>query len=142
MKNEPFVIERVYDAPADKVWQALTDREQMKKWYFDIPSFKAEPGFEFQFTGGSEEKPYLHLCKIIEVIPNKKLKHSWRYDGYPGNSFVTWELFDEGKKTKVRLTHEGLETFPADVADLARKNFEAGWNDIVGTLLKGFVEKK
>lgn len=139
MKQEPFVIERVYDAPRERVWEAITNKDYMKQWYFNIASFKAEPGFEFRFEGGSKDKTYLHLCKIIEVIPGKKLKHSWQYDGYPGNSFVTFELFDEGSKTRLKLTHEGLETFP-DMPDFARKSFEGGWTQIIGTSLKNFVE--
>lgn len=140
MKAEPFVIERVYNAPAEKVWHAITDREAMKQWYFDIKEFKPEPGFEFQFEGGTEEKSYVHLCKITEVIPNKKLTYSWRYEGYEGNSFVTWELFPEGNRTRVRLTHEGLETFPASNPDFAKSNFEQGWTDILGDMLRKFVE--
>jgi uncharacterized protein YndB with AHSA1/START domain len=139
-QNEPFVIERVYNAPVEKVWKALTDKNEMKKWYFDIAEFKPVVGFEFQFTGGSEDKTFLHLCKIEEVTENKKLKHSWRYDGYPGNSFVTFELFGEGGKTHLKLTHEGLETFP-DSPDFARKNFEAGWTQIIGKSLPEFLEK-
>src|SRR6202000_235003 len=103
--------------------------------------FKAEPGFKFTFEGGSEEKTYIHLCEVIEAVPNKKLKHSWRYQDYPGNSYVTWELFPEGNGTRIKLTHEGLETFPAGSKDFARESFSAGWTHIVGTSLKEFVEK-
>ena len=142
MKAEPFVIERTFNAPVSKVWEAITDKSKMKQWYFDLAEFKPEVGFEFQFTGGNEGREYLHLCKIVEVIPEKKLRHSWRYDGYEGNSFVTFELFPEGDKTRLRLTHEGLETFPASIPDFAKENFVAGWTEIIGTLLKDFVEKK
>ena len=76
MKNEPFVIERVYQAPADRVWQAITDKDQMKQWYFDIAAFRPEVGFEFQFEGRNEGRVYLHLCKVTEVVPGKKLKYS------------------------------------------------------------------
>ena len=73
----------------------------------------ATVGFEFNFTGGpSEGKQYLHLCKVTEVIPEKKLTYSWRYGGYEGNSFVTFELFAEGNKTELKLTHTSLDTFP------------------------------
>ena len=82
----------------------------------------------------------MHLCKITEVIPNKKLTYSWRYEGYEGNSFVTWELFPEGNRTRVRLTHEGLETFPASNPDFAKSNFEQGWTEILGDMLRKFVE--
>src|SRR4051812_16199003 len=112
MKQAPFVIEQTYHAPVEKVWKAITDKDRMKQWYFDLKEFKPEVGFEFQFEGGKDDDIYVHLCKITEVILNKKLTHSWRYEGYEGNSFVTWELFPEGDKTRVKLTHEGLETFP------------------------------
>jgi uncharacterized protein YndB with AHSA1/START domain len=140
MKAEPFVIERTYNAPAEKVWQAITDKDKMKQWYFDLQEFKPEVGFEFQFSGGSKEKTYLHLCKVTEVEKGRKLTHSWQYDGYPGESFVTWELFAEGDKTRVKLTHTGLETFPSE-PDFARTSFEKGWTSIVGTSLKEYLEK-
>lgn len=140
MNQEPIIIERVFNAPAEKIWQALTDKDQMKKWYFDLREFKPEVGFEFRFEGGPPGKVYVHICVITEVIPNKRFSHSWRYDGYGGITFVTWDLLAEGDSTRVTLKHEGLETFPQDEPDFARGNFEAGWNDIVGRSLKEFVE--
>src|ERR1700712_5155833 len=141
MKAEPFIIERIVNAPIEKVWKAITNKDDMKQWYFEIADFKAEVGFEFEFEGGTEACTYLHKCRVTEVIPLKKLTHSWRYDGYEGNSFVTWELFAEGDKTRIKLTHEGLETFPP-LADFARTNFEMGWNHIVGKSIIEFLEKE
>ena len=144
MAATAFVIEKTYNAPVDKVWNALTDKNEMKQWYFDILDFKPEVGFEFQFYGeGKTGEKFLHLCKITDVIKNKKLRHSWRYEGYEGNSFVTFELFDEGGKTRLKLTHEGLETFPVTAHnDFAKENFAAGWTHITGISLKEFVEPK
>jgi uncharacterized protein YndB with AHSA1/START domain len=143
MKPGPVIIERTFPAPIDKVWKAITDKELMKQWYFNLPDFKPVVGFEFEFEGGNETNKFLHKCRVTEVIPGKKLTHSWRYEGYPGNSFVTWELWEEGKdQTRVRLTHEGLDTFPATPnSDFARNNFEQGWTDIVGRSLREFLEK-
>src|ERR1700744_2710813 len=126
MKAEPFVIERTYNAPVEKVWQAITDKDKMKQWYFKLEEFKPEVGFEFRFTGGSKEKQYLHICEVTEVIPERKLTHSWRYDEYPGISYVTWELFAEGDQTRLKLSHAGLETFPNE-KDFARESFSKGW---------------
>lgn len=139
MPNTTFEIEKTYNAPIQAVWSAITDKEQMKQWYFDLPEFKPEVGFEFSFTGGTEEKSYLHHCRITEVIPGRKLKHSWQYDGYEGISFVTFELFEEGAQTRLKLTHAGLESFPQSNPDFAQKNFEAGWTDILGTYLKNYL---
>ena len=142
IKEEPIIKEVLLNAPVSKVWKALTDSNEMKNWYFDIPEFKPEVGRKFQFYGGTEEKQYLHLCQVTEVIPEKKLTHSWNYDGYAGRSFVTFELTPQGEKTEVTLTHKGLETFPADNPDLKKENFMEGWNSIIGTSLKAYVEKK
>jgi uncharacterized protein YndB with AHSA1/START domain len=139
MDISPIVIERTFNAPVSKVWQAITDPGQMKQWYFDIPAFKAEVGSEFQFSAGTEEKKWLHLCKVTEVIPNQKLTYSWRYDGHPGNSFVTFELMPEGDKTTIRLTHKDLETFP-DLPEFKKENFVEGWASIIGKSLKEFLE--
>lgn len=142
MKNEPFVIERTFNAPVEKIWQAITDKEQMKQWYFDLAAFKPIVGFEFQFPGeGQKGEKYLHLCKITDVVPDKKLTYSWRYDSFEGNSFVTFELFEEADKTRLKLTHEGLETFPANNPDFAKESFTEGWTHIIGKSLKEFIEK-
>ena len=141
MKTQPFVIERTYDAPVAAVWKALTERERMKQWYFNLSEFKAEVGFEFRFFGeGHQGENYLHRCKITAVEPLKKLAYSWRYDGFEGDSLVTFELFDEGGKTRIRLTHDGIETFPADNPDFAKESFAAGWTEIIGSVLKQYVE--
>ena len=138
---EAVVMERTFDAPVAKVWEALTNVDQMRQWYFDLKEFKAEIGFEFEFVVEHEGMTYHHLCQVAEVIPQKKIAYTWRYEGEPGNSLVTFELSAEGNKTKLRLTHEGLETFPKTPA-YARKKFEAGWTAIIGSELKRFVEGK
>ena len=140
--EDAFVIERTYYAPVATVWKALTSRDEMKKWYFDLVEFKPVKGFEFQFEGGRDSRKYFHICKVVEAIPEKKISYSWRYTGYKGNSLVTFELFEENNKTLLRLTHEGLDTFPKDNPDFAKSNFVEGWTHIVGTALKEYLANK
>ncbi len=112
LAEAPLVLERTFDAPADFVWKALTDLEQMKQWYFDtLPAFKPEVGFETQFNVRHNDKDYPHIWKVTEVVAGKKITYSWKYGGSPGESFVYFELFAEGDQTRLKLTHSGLETF-------------------------------
>jgi uncharacterized protein YndB with AHSA1/START domain len=141
MKSQPLIVERVLDAPVTRVWDALTKNEQLKKWYFELPDFKAVSGFEFIFIAGAKgDTQYKHICKVNEVVPKNKLSYSWRYDGYPGDSLVTFELFEAGEQTRLKLTHAELETFASAGPDFVRENFAEGWNQIVGKSLKGFLE--
>jgi uncharacterized protein YndB with AHSA1/START domain len=141
MTSDPIVVETVVNAPASIVWQALTNKAKMKEWYFDLEAFKPEEGFTFQFYGGTEERQYLHLCKVVEAIPEKKISHTWMYENVPTQTKVTWELTGEDNSTSIRLIHEGVEGFPADNRDFAKENFVAGWTHIVKTALKDYVEK-
>jgi uncharacterized protein YndB with AHSA1/START domain len=142
MKKKTFKIERIFKANIKDVWRAITEKELMKQWYFDIPEFKAEVGFTFEFTGGEEGgKQYLHRCAITEVVKEKKLTHTWSFVGYEGTSYLTYELFEDGDNTKLKLTHSGIETFPLDNPDFAFAKFKPGWNYIIGTALKNFLEK-
>ncbi|MBK6544904.1 MAG: SRPBCC domain-containing protein [Saprospiraceae bacterium] len=141
MENSPIILERLFNASPAKLWNALTDKNEMKKWYFDLPEFKAEIGFKFQFSGGpSPEKEYIHLCEITELIPEKKLSYSWSYLGYSGISYVSFELFEQENKTLLRLTHRGIESFPKENLDFAIGNFKEGWNHIINTSLSAYLK--
>jgi uncharacterized protein YndB with AHSA1/START domain len=137
---EAVIVERTLNAPVTRVWNALTEIDQMREWYFDLKEFKPQVGFEFEFSVEHEGYSYHHLCRVTEVVPQKRIAYTWRYKGEPGDSLVTIELSPEGEKTRLKLTHSGIETFPKTPA-YARKNFEAGWTAIIGTELKKFVEK-
>lgn len=141
--TNPLTIERSYDATPEQIWAALTDPSQMKLWYINIPDFKPEVGHQFQFEGGPPDKTYLHLCEIKEVVPNEVIAYSWRFDGFPGDSLVRFELLPDGKKTKVRLTHSGIESFAAaNASDFNAKNFEIGWLHLMNANLVDFLAVK
>ncbi len=139
MDSKSLVIEQEYNAPIELVWRAITEKELMNKWYFDVPDFKPEVGCKFQFEGGTEDRRYMHLCEVLEVIPMKKLKYTWTYEGYPGVSYVTFELASVGDKTKVTLIHDGLESFTNP--DFKRENFQGGWKYLINESLKAHLEE-
>ncbi|HEY8901897.1 MAG TPA: SRPBCC domain-containing protein [Chthoniobacterales bacterium] len=135
----PLVVERTFRAPASQVWHAITNADAMRVWYFDLPDFRPEVGFKFQFVVEHAGRIYDHRCEVTEVIPQRKLAFTWRYEGEAGESLVTMELSPEGEETRFRLTHEGLETFPQH-PDFNRENFLAGWTSIVGEELRDYLE--
>ena len=138
-KAEPLVIERTFDALPARIWQAITNVAEMRRWFFELEEFKAEAGFEFRFAVEHAGFNYVHHCKVTKVVPNQTLAFTWRYAGYEGDSLVTFELLAEGKNTRLRLTHTGLETFP-QIPAFARKNFLGGWTQLIGSSLKDYVE--
>ena len=139
--DKPVVVEQTFNRPIERVWSAITDLKQMQQWFFEnIPSFKPEAGFETQFNVLSQGRNFLHMWKITEVIPKKKITYNWRYEGYPGDSFVLFELFREDQLTKLRLTHQVNESFPEDVPEFNRESCIGGWTYFIKKRLKEFLD--
>lgn len=136
--TKPLVVKHTFNAPRALVWRALTTKDDIARWFFDFEGFAPKPGTDFGFTVEHKGMTYRHLCQVTEVLPQKKIAYTWRYDGHPGDSLVTFELPGTGRKTKLTLTHTGLETFP-QTPQFARKNFKMGWT-MLGKSLKDLVE--
>ena len=135
-----LVIKETYNAPIGVVWKALTDKNEMKKWYIDLREFKAEVGFKFTFPGQAREgREYIHHCEVTEVIPLKRLQYSWRYQNYTGHSLVTFDLEEREDQTFLTLTHSGLDSFPKEVTDINRKNFKKGWTALLTESLSKYL---
>jgi len=128
---EPVVKEVTLHAPASKVWKALTDKNELRNWYFDIKDFKPKVGYSFKFYGEKEGKKFPTSCIITEVEKRKKISYTWSYDQYPAITKVTFGLSDEGNKTTVRLIHEGLERIPTEDKDFSRSSHEEGWGILI-----------
>ena len=75
-----MVIHRVFDLPVSKVWQALTEAEQFKKWWgpkgFTCPSSTMEArvgGKYLNCMRGPDGKEYWSTGVVKEFIPEKKV---------------------------------------------------------------------
>lgn len=137
--DKPLIIEADFEASPEEVWVALVNINKIRKWYFNLAEFKPEVGFEFEFSGGSETQTYVHKCRVTIANAPHQLAYTWRYESYEGNSLVSFELFNKAAgQTHLKLTHMGLETFPKQ-ADFARESFQAGWEYIINTSLKNFI---
>ena len=130
-------------APVEKVWEALTEKEQMKQWYFTIPDLVLEEGSQFSFYEPGGQNKFLHTCVITEVTPLQRFQHTWTHPTHSqGRSLVTWDLVPQGNATEVTLMHEGIENFADGGPDLSPENYAAGWEEIVERSLKNFVEQQ
>lgn len=137
-------IEKQFQAPISKVWDAISNKNTMKKWYFDIADFELAEGHEFNFWAGPPDgKEWHHRCVIQELIPEKKLSHSWTYPGYDGETLVSWELIKiSDELTQINFSHEFIKAFPDDVEELKLENFQEGWTYIINIGLKEFLENE
>lgn len=135
-------MERTFNAPVTMLWEALTDNDKLKQWYFDFNgNFKAEVGHVFDWEAGPPDgRMWLHRGTILEVEENKKLVQTWIYPGYEGEGKLTWELHPlPDDKTLLIMTFEFIVPFDPTEYELRRSNFEGGWDEIINHLLPKYI---
>jgi len=140
--DTPVIVEQSFNVSAEKVWQAITHVQLMRQWFFfNIPDFKAQAGFKTRFNVRSKERDFMHLLEVIEAIPYKKISLKWRYEHYPGDSIVTFELLQNKNGTNLKLTHLILEDFPEEIPEFNRQSCLAGWDYFIKESLKRFLQQ-
>jgi len=126
-------LERVLDAPPETVWRYLTQAELRRDWF--MGGTDATPGGEFDLVVDhdnlSEDKtvPYpegyaqfkgtVWAEKVVRFEPPRLLETTFQSGK---NGTVTYELFAEGERTRLVLTHSGI------TSGTGAQDFGSGWN--------------
>jgi uncharacterized protein YndB with AHSA1/START domain len=100
-----------FQHPPEAVWQYLTSAELMELWLMKS-DFKPVMGHEFQFRVNpipSLDFDGIIYCKVLEIVPFKRLSYSWKLGPGDGSinvdSVVRWELLPKDKGTELLLDH-------------------------------------
>jgi uncharacterized protein YndB with AHSA1/START domain len=129
--------------PPEVVWEYLTKAELIEQWL--MPNdFQLMLGYEFRFI--VKPMPSLNLdgiayCKILEIVPFKKLTYSWKAGPGAGeislDSIVEWTFIPKDNGTELQLVHSGFKEIENFNVYTAMDN---GWVKQVG-LITGLIEK-
>ena len=141
--DDTIVAEIKIKAPADRIFEALVNPEECKKWWgaegrFGWTHIESDPrpGGRRVMRGTGYGKPVSVTGVYREIRRPRLLVFTWLPDwqGDQTESVVRWELEENAGVTTVRLTHSGLATE-------ASRNSHRGWPDIL-TWLRAHVERK
>src|SRR5262245_9192190 len=151
VQNE-VVIHRVFGLPVQKVWRALTESEEFKKWWgpkgFTCPSSSMEArvgGKYLNCMRGPDGKEYWSTGVVKEFMPERKLSISDSFSdkngniksasdyGMPGDwpreLSIKFELEEADGATKLKLHHDGIP-------EQAHDDCVKGWNESFDKLEK------
>jgi uncharacterized protein YndB with AHSA1/START domain len=119
-----MTFERRFTQPIARVWAALTEPDQLAKWFYPLQGTLA--------VGESIVIPWddagLHSTIVAYEAP-RLLAWTWHQPGEP-ESIVRWELFEDGAATRFVLTH----TLPVLSANEPTDTL-AGWHTHLDTLV-------
>ncbi|MBX4205063.1 MAG: SRPBCC domain-containing protein [Candidatus Doudnabacteria bacterium] len=129
--------EKIINAPASKVWQALTDPAVVCQWLFGTEmTADWKVGGEIRYRGQWEGKAYEDKGTILELEPEQKIVSTY-WSGFSGlpdipenYQKVIYELIPEGDQTKLMITQEGNKT------EDSAKHSETNWNMVLDSMKK------
>jgi uncharacterized protein YndB with AHSA1/START domain len=106
-----FIIEQAYffEAPVEKVFQALTDPRLLVKWFLSKAKVVPNKGgsYSFDWIGG-----YHMTDKIKQFETNKAVSFSWSdklKNGELAKTTASFKVSRKGQGTLLRLRHTGFE---------------------------------
>jgi uncharacterized protein YndB with AHSA1/START domain len=130
----------VINAPANKVWEALTNPQQIKKYFFGTDAISDwKKGSPIYFRGEWQGKKYEDKGTILETKPNQIFKYTYwssmsGIEDKPENYVtITYDLKEEKNKTTLTITQENIPD------EKTKQHSEENWNKVLNDL-KNFVE--
>jgi uncharacterized protein YndB with AHSA1/START domain len=128
MKNIIAKESATINAPPQRVWEALTNPEIIKKYFFGTyASSDWKKGSPITFKGEWEGKKYEDKGTILNMIPGKRLRYNfWSsmsgIEDKPENYvIITYELREKDKATELNITQENIPT--EEMKDHAEQNW-------------------
>jgi uncharacterized protein YndB with AHSA1/START domain len=147
--QDSVVSEIEIAAPAERIFKALTDPDQLMRWFNDATCPVKFWRMDARLGGGysyATKKTNVIIngvdefeChgEILEMDPPRLLVYTWIGNWHvvkDRKTVVRWELTPTSAGTRVKVTHSGLVDEPA-----ARGDYCNGWPGVVQNL-KEFAE--
>jgi uncharacterized protein YndB with AHSA1/START domain len=128
-------------APASKVWDALTNPEIIKQYFFGVEVVSDwKEGSPIVYRGEWEGKTFEDKGNVIQLVPEKLLLCNYwsAFSGLPDSpenyQDVSYELSPVEGGTRLTITQEGIPT------EESRKHSEENWKTVLAAL-KSLLEK-
>lgn len=131
-----LTLHRTIDAPVEAVFAAWTDPDLLSQWLAPDDAVVARAVAEARVGGtfliemrGKDGGKWVTQGLYREVVTNRRLVHTWCWEGSDEESLVTVE-FEPGKTGTTRLTI----THSRFASSEGRENHELGWNGCLAKL--------
>ena len=137
MSGETLVIERTFQAPAERVFDAWTSEEVMRRWFHGQQAWETPVAEVDLCLGGNirvvmrdpeDGTEYGGGGHYTEIDPPARLVFTWTWDDEGRETLIELDFEEDGGATTVRLTHSNLRDRELVVSH------EGGWSTCLGIL--------
>lgn len=131
--------ERVFGAPRERVWRALTDPAQVAQWWgrgnrLDIERLEVERGGHWRFVEHSDHGVHGFEGRYREVTPPERLVNTFEWDGMPGHVVVVTTTLEDLGDGRTRVITVSLFHTTAERDGMLDAGMAQGLNESYAAL--------
>ena len=132
--DKTIVVERVFNAPREKVWRAHTDPKLLAQWWgrghkLDIETYELKTGGKWRFVEHADGQTFAFSGEFREIKPIERIVMTFGWDGMEGRSILNaLDLHDLGDN-RTRLVATSTFSSAAERDAMIGYGMEAGMNE-------------
>ena len=136
-----FRVQRVFDAPIERVWATYTDADLIPQWWGQntvVDRLDVRPGGSWRFVSKTGGQEHAMSGDFLEVDPPTRIVQTFVMEGFGRPSTQTIEFERVGDATRITITSRFETTDERDgvVAFGAEKGAVGGWARLDALLRK------
>lgn len=132
-------VERIFNAPRDRVWRAMTEPELLAQWWgrgnkLVIEKYELERGGHWRFVEHTDHGAFGFEGRFREIIPPERLVLTFEFDGMPGHVVVNFMTLEDLGDGRTKLIAESLFLTKEDRDGMMSSGMEQGMNESYAAL--------
>jgi uncharacterized protein YndB with AHSA1/START domain len=132
-------IERIFNAPRERVWQAMTDPKLVAQWWgrgnkLVIEKLELKRGGHWRFVEHSDHGVHGFEGRFAEVAPPERVVQTFEWDGMPGHVALETMTLEDLGDGRTRLVTTSLFLTAEDRDGMLQSGMEGGVNESYAAL--------
>lgn len=132
-------VERIFNAPRDRVWRAMTDPSLVVQWWgrgnkLVIERDEVERGGHWRYVEHSADGVHGFEGRYREVVPMERVVRTFEWDGMPGYVIVESATLEDLGDGRTRLVSTSLFHTTEERDGMLHSGMEGGMNESFAAL--------
>lgn len=132
-------IERIFNAPPERVWKALTDPDLVRQWWgrgnaLVIERHEPVRGGHWRYVEHAPSGVHGFEGRYREVVPPDRVVRTFEWDGMPGHVAVETITLEDLGDDRTRLVSTSLFHTTAERDGMLASGMESGVNESYAAL--------
>ena len=132
-------VERIFNAPRERVWAAMTKPELVAQWWgrgnkLVVEKLEVERGGHWRFVEHTEQGAHGFEGRFGEVTPPERLVQTFEWDGMPAHVILEDMTLEDLGDGRTRLLARSLFMTAEDFDGMMQSGMEEGMNQSYAAL--------